>query len=651
MRTITKGVLIIALSCIAAFFWVYEQATADDQIANANPTFMMNEVVVTADREDEAVVHIPAQITVITQDDIQKSTSKNVSDLLSSEGGLVKRGFLGNDKKAAIDIRGMGETSVSSVLVLVDGVRINPLDMAGPDLSTISLGQIERIEIVRGAGTVLYGNGAVGGIVNIITRRPGGRPIVNTRVQSGSYDAHQATASAGGTIGRIHLQALGDIASTDGYRQNGHFDNRHVDLKAAWDLNDWLAMNGKLQVHLDEYGFPGPLTYTQFQQDPRQSRDQTGSSGETRSDTITAGMDADFGQWGHLSAVITHYGRENRWTLLKTPGEIDECSQELNLKHKWAMPFDSHLNELKVGFDYRVTDYQQVTSFAKKPYQQDSYGLYLFNKLTLSEKWILQTGYRYHSYDTKTDNTGEKKSFDSADGTAGVIYLFLLRNNITGSIFANYAESFRIPDVDEFGFSTADIQPQSGIHWDAGIKLLFKDRAELSLTGFDIRIEDEIWFDAMNYINTNYDRSTIRQGVEVSFRIFPQPQFRLWGQYSYTKATFEGRNHDKLPTVPDHKLSAGFTWTFQSWLEWAVSYNYVGDRPQGGDPLTGSNYAPMPSYQTSSTKLTANITPYHLKLYVAVNNLFDESYYTLAYYNNVYPAPGRNYRIGVELKY
>lgn len=646
MKHISIRFLKIVVGYLVAFVMISIQAMANDHKREDHQRFVMDEVVVTADRDQQDVKHVPAQITVITKEDIKKSTAKNVVDLLSSEGGLVKRGFLGNDKKAAIDIRGMGETSVSSVLVLVDGMRINPPDMAGPDFSTIALDQIERVEIVHGAGTVLYGNGAVGGVVNIITRSPGGDTRANVKFETGSYGAYQGTATAAGTIDKFRLTALGHMSTTDGYRENGQFDNRNFDAKAAVDLNDWLTVNGTIQVHLDTYGFPGPLTYTQFKQDPRQSMDPTGSNGETRKEIYSGGLDADFEERGALSVKYTYGERDNQWRQLNTPGEINERSQELNLKHKWIKPWGSHLNELTAGFDYRLTDYFQDTSFAVKPFQQDTYGLYFFDKVTFYDKWILQAGARYHFYDTEMTHTGEEQNFNSTDTTVGLISLFSHKNQINGSVFVNYATSFRIPDIDELGFATADLKPQSGIHWDAGIKLGYKKWAELNVTGFYLRIEDEIWFDSMNYINTNYEQPTRRQGVEVAVRIYPLEQLRLWGHYSYTDATFEGTDFN-VPTVPKHKFSSGLNWALRPWLDWAVTFNYVGERSQGGD-IAGSDYKPMPAYQTADTKLTVDIASYGGEIYVAVNNIFDESYYSLSFYDNVYPSPGRNFRIGLE---
>ncbi len=131
----------------------------------------MEEVVVTATMIEEPIREIPKNVTVITREDIEQASSNNVVDLLAREANLNLLSFFGTDKRASVDIRGFGATGVSNVVVMVDGFRLNPPDLAGPDFSSVPLDQIERIEIVRGGGSVLYGDGAVGGVINIITKK------------------------------------------------------------------------------------------------------------------------------------------------------------------------------------------------------------------------------------------------------------------------------------------------------------------------------------------------------------------------------------------------------------------------------------------------------------------------------------------------
>ncbi|MBU2429100.1 MAG: Plug domain-containing protein, partial [Proteobacteria bacterium] len=124
----------------------------------------LEDVVVTATRTSRASKTVPKNITVISAEDIANSTTVNIVDLLGREANLNIRSTTGNEGKSGIDIRGMGDTYVSNVIVMVDGFRLNSSDMAGPDFLSVPLEEIEKIEIVRGGSAVLYGDGAVGGV-------------------------------------------------------------------------------------------------------------------------------------------------------------------------------------------------------------------------------------------------------------------------------------------------------------------------------------------------------------------------------------------------------------------------------------------------------------------------------------------------------
>lgn len=620
------------------------------------PAFVMDEVVVTADRQSERIQRVPANVTVITASDIQRSSARTLVDLLSAEGGLTTRGFLGNDKKAVVDIRGMGETSVSNVLVLVDGIAQNPADMAGPDFSALSLDQVERIEILHGAGSVLYGDGAVGGVINIITRPAGAKPHASATVEGGSDHYAKGAASAGGTVGAFRFSVVGNYSDTDGTRQKGYFWNKNLSTDIGYDLGERLSLWAKTRLHKDHYGLPGPLTLEQFNQDPRQSTDTTDSNGETWQESYSVGLEAFAGRFGELSAALTYKERENAWVQTLTPGSIRSRTREANLKVRRDIDIGASENELTLGLDRRDIAYDQQTSFASKPYDVQHLGVYVFDKLSLGDCWVLQAGARHHDYENVLTTTGEKTTWTKDVVTFGAVRLFEIGDRIHGSLFANHATSFRVPNVDELGFATDDIRPQTGDHWDAGTKLLFSKRAELDLTWFYIRMKDEIWFDAFNYINTNYDQATTREGLEAAARCYPEDALKLWASYTYTKARFEDTDY-AVPTVPKHKVSAGASWNATPWLQFDLSYQFVGSRPQGGNPLEdyrktgapsgGASYAPMPSYQTVDAKVTVRLKRTGVKGFFAVNNLFDEQYYTNNYYDNVYPAPGRTWRVGV----
>jgi len=159
----------IAVLCSIAF-----------SLISINDTFAQNAqstLIVSGSRFEENLNEVPANVQVITREEIAESTSANIPDILSQIGGLNVRNTQGGqlNLNATIDMGGYGATANSTTLVLVDGQRINPIDSSSISWESIPIDSINRIEILRGGASVQYGNGAVGGVINIITN--GGKKI------------------------------------------------------------------------------------------------------------------------------------------------------------------------------------------------------------------------------------------------------------------------------------------------------------------------------------------------------------------------------------------------------------------------------------------------------------------------------------------
>ena len=127
-------------------------------------------IVVTASRMAQHNYKIAGNVTVIDRAQIEASNAQTIPDVLGEAFG-VNIYDNSTTKSAVVDVRGFGDTAPRNILVMVDGRKVNNMDISGPDLVQVPLGAVERIEIIRGAGSVLYGDNAVGGVVNIITKR------------------------------------------------------------------------------------------------------------------------------------------------------------------------------------------------------------------------------------------------------------------------------------------------------------------------------------------------------------------------------------------------------------------------------------------------------------------------------------------------
>ena len=158
--------------------------------ADENTDIELEKIVVTPTRMEQYDYDATSNVTVIGSKEIKSSHAKNIPEVLIEKAGLNIYNN-SSDKTNRVDIRGFADTSITNVLVLIDGRKINPVDTSGPDWLQIPVESIERIEVVRGAGSVLYGDNAVGGVINIITKKGAGRFSGRVGTMLGSYNTRQ----------------------------------------------------------------------------------------------------------------------------------------------------------------------------------------------------------------------------------------------------------------------------------------------------------------------------------------------------------------------------------------------------------------------------------------------------------------------------
>ena len=217
-------------------------------------------IVITPDRTSVEEELAPSNVTVISQEEIQDSGAKTVGELLDSSLGVEIHNMGSNSKTDTADIRGFGDTALSNVLVLVDGRKINTIDTSGPDLTQIPVETIGRIEVIRGAASVLYGDNAVGGVINIITKKGEGRLTGSVEYDGGSYGASSENINVGGSQKGLSYQMNQKYSNNDGYRDNSYLLDKDYDGKFSYSLTDALTINSGIVWHQDNYGLPGALS-------------------------------------------------------------------------------------------------------------------------------------------------------------------------------------------------------------------------------------------------------------------------------------------------------------------------------------------------------------------------------------------------------
>src|SRR5437660_4118981 len=180
----------------------------------------LEEVVVTSTRLPREPVDprtLPAKVTVITSEDIARSGAKTVQEAIQWSTGIVMFDEVGNAFEQRVDLRGFNNQPVPATSVFVDGVRVNEPDFNGLNFYLIPIEAVERIEIIPGASAI-YGKNALGGVINIITKRARERRFMTAETLFGSFDRERYSINSGGPLGKFDHLATFTRETEDGFR-------------------------------------------------------------------------------------------------------------------------------------------------------------------------------------------------------------------------------------------------------------------------------------------------------------------------------------------------------------------------------------------------------------------------------------------------
>lgn len=657
------------------------------------PYQSLETIVVTPSRSQEADIDVSKNISVIDSEEIEEMHPRYVPDLLESESGIVVRDFLGNGKTAQVDIRGFGDTSVSNTLVLIDGRRTNQIDISGVDWTQINASSIDTIEVSRGGQSVLYGDNATGGVINIITKSgKGKKPQVSADYRSGSYRYNYGSAAIEGGTDFLDYYGGMSYSYNAGYRTNNHLETSdyygNVTMKPADSLkirfeggyhNDWYGQPGSLRpADIDVVGWRGSVTPNDraktedayFMASP-EARYEFGPSQFLVSCDISV-------RSRRTSSLLYNTNNTNseQNTRIKTLGvtpKVELSAEFFNINNKFIMGLDYYGNRYTTtsthfdSDDFWTTFY--MNGWDKMAIKKDTLGLYVTDSIEPLSGLILNGGYRAEWAKYKFNQESMVAGINTRSpfvygAEAGVVYKY----NEKSSVYANYSRSFRFPAVDEWyqtqyqdvftgtiqGGLNLNLVPQTANNYEIGIKENSSKYVRAKADYFVMDTKHEIYFDPSTYANSVYDR-TMRHGLELDLHAYPVNGLDAIFNYTFEKAFYVGGSyagHD-IPMVPRHKFSAGFEYVFMDCVYFRYMANFLDLRRFLNDQ---QNLAPrMKSYVTHDIKMS--YYKYGLEVYGAIYNIFDEKYAALGTSNATgtlqvyYPSPGVNYAVGAKYKF
>jgi len=586
------------------------------------PVAVLPEIVASASRWEEPLERVPQDMTVIAWEEIEQKGVPFVVDLLRLQPDLqvVQNGGAGT--LASVLLRGGGS---SQVLVMIDGIKLNSPSTGSADLSGLLTTDVERIEIIKGPQSTLYGSEAMAGVVNILTRKGGEKLQADLSAEGGSYRTVKTagTVSGGGERADYRLSATwldteGFPIAREGSMPNGASASAlSARLGAKPSDDSSLELNlryGRERTHLDDFAYGvGPVdtaNYLQTCDSALVALSGSVSPVERYEQRLTLSFLRD-----DLEATdpVTAY---NNYRIVNTTESLD-----------WQHTLELERVTLAGGFAYRYEGADNEGSYARS---SDTRAGYLDAKLTLpGDVAILSAGLRGDDH--------------SAFGTAVTWRAGLLARieQLATRFKANAGTGFRAPSLNELyypNYGNPALEPEESFGYDIGLE---SDLAGGLLTA------GATWFrqEYRNLIQTNF--SSYRadnigrarsQGLEVRLLLRPMDALKLQAAYTWLDAVNE-ETGARLPSRPRSRFVASLDYRIGAFSALA-EYLYVSERYDAGLNRT------MASYGLVNLKGEYRFSP-QVALFARMENLGDESYEEAAGYGTA----GLSVYGGVALRY
>jgi len=555
---------------------------------NDDAPVTMEEVVVTATRDKQEIRKTPANVTVITAEEISKSGATTLPEVLEKLESISFRSLSGNSSQSMIDLRGFGgENPFGKTLVMLDGRRMNRPDMAPTNWFQIPVNTIERIEIVRGPGSVLYGDAAIGGVINIITKKGKGKPTFNASVLVGSYGLNNERASVTGATDNWTYAVTGENNFSFGYRDRSKYSAQGGGFDLGYTASDLLSISMGVSFIKADYQMPGALSKEEMEKDRRQYQHSLGATpdddGSDKYTNVNLGIKSFWGSWGQFEINFLYGKKDLQMNMASfySYNYSDTKADTYGITPKYILSKNifGFGNKVVVGVDYYnepykkdiFSDRERTKQLSTANFTRESMGYYIRDEFSLLKNLIFSAGYRFEQTYIKGSNkdfsnslnnfTNQKNTYNAEAYETGLTWLLGKKSKV----FAKYATVYRIPFLDEVasfsgygGSFLNSLEKEKGNSMEAGTEFYPLENLKIGLTIFRIDMEDEIVYNNSTWINENFD-PTRHDGAEVSLSYLWPKHVKIYGNYTYHKATFEEGvyKNKEIPLVPQHMANAG----------------------------------------------------------------------------------------------
>ncbi|WP_425288438.1 TonB-dependent receptor plug domain-containing protein [Sphingomonas gellani] len=607
------------------------------------------DVVVTANRAATPIDRVGQAVTVLDTAEITRRQSVLVADLLRQTPGVSITRNGGPGTLAGVNIRG---ADADQTVALIDGIKINDPSSPGGgfDFGTLLVGNIARIEVLRGAQSVLWGSQAIGGVVNLITRQPTDDLRVNARAEGGWHDTGQGYANVSGKMGPVlasfgggyyrtdGISAYDGGAERDGYRNYGANGSLGIALTPTLSV-DVRGFYSNGRTHID--GFPAP-NYT-FADTPEFA--------DTEQWTGYAGANLALFDGRLRNRIGYAHTQTNRENYDPTDGTTVETFRGRGRNDRVEYQGIVDLGRIAQGTFGAEREVSRSTTssygFGSPRGRARLFSVYGQLAVTPIAGLTATGGVRHDDHNV----FGGETTF-SGSGVYSP-------NDGATTIRASYSEGFKTPTLYQLQseYGNLALNPERSKGWDAGITQRALDGAlEASATWFHRNSRDLITFISCDTPLTGicvdrpfgtYDNvaRARAQGLEFALALKPVEAFTVSASYTYletkNRSAGDPNQGNRLARRPDHSVTvnADYRWTFG--LETGATLTSVGNSFNDA-----GNLRRLQGYVLADLRAALPITD-NLSVYGRVENVFNERYQTVADYGQ----PGRAAYAGVRIRY
>ena len=587
-------------------------------------------VIVSAARTEQSTLTTPASISVISRAQIEASGARHINEVLRGQGGVQINDLYGDGSRATVDMRGFGDTAGSNTLIMVDGRRLNNPDIAAPDLNSIALENVERIEIVQGSAGVLFGDQAVGGVINVITRKPGA--LRHTlKLSAGSYNTLQLHAMTSQALdsGLNYLLSL-DARESDNYRDHNEASYLNGFGKLGYEYETGSVF-GELQYINDELNTPGTLFADEVSTDRRQvSPVYADDFSNAKTAIARVGLVQQLSDKWSLEAELTGRDTNGEFRLTSIDGTQDRRVVELTPRFIGFVPAINN-TMLTLGADAVDSEYKLTTSFGDQVNDQLQSSVYAQAVIPATEVLDITLGVRYAEVENDLQDTGTFAIYPAGiqvddDVTVGTFGLAIKATENWRVLF-RADQNYRFAKVDEYlqPVDQVILKTQEGLSVETGVEWA-SDSDTAKLLVYQLDLDDEIAYDpnaGFFGANINLDK-TRRKGIITSGHWQQTKKLGYSASYTYTDAeVLSGPLAGKdIPLVARHSVQLGSDYQLTDKWQLYGELFAISDRVFGGD--FDNVLGRLPGYGVINIKAGYDYRDFNIM--ARINNLLNKEY-------------------------